>query len=109
MNNQAIKADAGKPKVSLVPTEIVYNIARIREYGNNKYPEGGKDNWKEVEPERYIDAAYRHLLKFIDDPESCDEESGYPHLWHLATNCAFLCELYKESFDDISGNKNASK
>ena len=51
MSNQTVKADAGKPKVSLVPPEIVYDIARIREYGNNKYPEGGKDNWKEVEPE----------------------------------------------------------
>lgn len=95
MNNQTIKADAGKPKVSLVPTEIVYNIARIREYGNNKYPEGGKDNWKQVEPERYIDAAYRHLLEFLKDPTSCDEESTYPHLWHLACNIAFLCELFK--------------
>lgn len=25
-----------------------------------------------------------------------DEESGLPHLWHLATNCAFLCELEKD-------------
>ena len=95
MNNQSIKADAGKPRVSLVPSEIIYNIARIREYGNNKYPEGGKDNWKGVEPERYIDAAYRHLLQFKDDPAGVDEESGFPHLWHLACNIAFLCEQFK--------------
>lgn len=25
-----------------------------------------------------------------------DEESGFPHLWHLACNIAFLCELDKE-------------
>ena len=93
MNNQKIKADAGKPKLSLVPPNIIVAIARIREYGNNKYPEGGKDNWKEVEPERYIDAAYRHLLACKDNIWELDEESGYPHLWHLACNVAFLCEL----------------
>lgn len=94
--NQKIKADKGKPKLSLVPTKIIYAIAAIREYGNNKYPEGGKDNWKEVEPERYRDAAFRHLLAYIKDPNGVDEESGLPHLWHLACNIAFLCELEGE-------------
>ena len=104
-NNQKAKADAGKPRVSLVPSQIVYDIARIREYGNKKYPEGEKDNWKIVEVERYRDAAYRHLLAYIDDPHGVDEESRLPHLWHLACNVAFLCELEKDSFgkeEDIS-------
>ena len=93
MNDQTIKADAGKPKVSLVPTQIIYAIAKVREYGNNKYPEGGPDNWKNVEIERYRDAAYRHLLEYIKDPHGYDKESGLPHLYHLACNVAFLCEL----------------
>ena len=93
MQDQKAKADAGKLRLSLVPTEIIRNIAVIREYGCKKYPEGGKDNWKSVEPERYRDAAYSHMLAYIDDPQSIDEESGYPHLWHLACNVAFLCEL----------------
>ena len=93
VNDQTIKADAGKPKLSLVPPNIIIAIARIREYGNNKYPEGGIDNWKGVEPQRYIDAAYRHLLACKDNIWSIDKESGYPHLWHLACNIAFLCEL----------------
>ena len=92
-NDQKAKADAGKPKVSLVPSAIIFAIARIREYGNNKYPDGGKDNWKRVDKERYRDAMYRHLLKYIDDPDAVDEESGFPHLWHLACNVAFLCEM----------------
>lgn len=95
-NDQTIKADAGKPKLSLVPPEIIRNIARVREYGNNKYPEGGKDNWKNVEPDRYRDALFRHLLAYLEDPTGVDEESGLPHLWHLSCNAAFLCELEKE-------------
>lgn len=93
--DQNAKQDAGKLKLTLVPTQIIRDIAVIREYGNNKYPEGGPDNWKQVEPERYRDAAFRHFLAYIDDPSSIDKESGYPHLWHLACNVAFLCEMEK--------------
>lgn len=91
--NQEAKADKGKPQCRLVPSEIVRCIARIREFGTNKY--GSADNWKNVEKERYIDAMYRHLLAYIDDNEGVDEESGLPHLWHLACNVAFLCEIDK--------------
>lgn len=97
-SDQKAKADAGKPRVSLVPSQIIFDIARIREYGNKKYPEGGKDNWKRVEVERYRDAAYRHLLAYIDDPHGVDEESGMPHLWHLACNVAFLCALEQDKY-----------
>lgn len=97
MSDQTIKADAGKPKLSLVPTEIIRQIARVREYGNKKYPEGGPDNWKKVEVERYRDATFRHLLRYIEDPTGVDEESGLPHLSHLACNVAFLCELEKDN------------
>jgi len=96
MNKQEAKADNGKAKLSLVPRQIIWDIAAIREYGNNKYPEGGPDNWKNVETERYRDALYRHFLLYLDDPHGVDEESGYPHLWHVACNVAFLCDLEKQ-------------
>ena len=99
INDQNIKADNGKPKLSLVPPEVIRDIARVREYGNNKYPEGGKDNWKNVEPERYRDALFRHLLAYLENPSGVDEESKLPHLWHLACNVAFLCELEKEQYN----------
>lgn len=87
------KQDYGKAKLSLVPRRIIWDVAAIREYGNNKYPDGGPDNWRGVEPERYRDAAYRHFLRYLDDPKGVDSESGFPHLWHLACNIAFLCEM----------------
>lgn len=95
------KQDFGKAKLSLVPRRIIWDVAAIREYGNNKYPDGGPDNWRGVEPERYRDAAYRHFLGYLDDPKSVDSESGFPHLWHLACNIAFLCEM-----EDIYLSKN---
>lgn len=97
MQNQTIKADAGKPRLSLVPTEIINAIAHVREFGNKKYND--PNSWRQVEPERYRDAAFRHLLKYINDPYGVDEESGLPHLWHLACNIAFLIELDKEVQD----------
>lgn len=105
MNNQKAKSDAGKPKLSLVPRRIIFDIARIREYGNDKYPEGGIDNWKQVEPERYQDAAFRHFLAYLDDPHGVDAESGLPHLWHLACNIAFLCELEDPIIEVIEREK----
>ena len=89
MNNQEVKADYGKPLVRLVPSEIVRCIARIREYGTAKYKD--PENWENVEVERYSDAMYRHMLSYIDDPNGLDEESGFPHLWHIDCNVAFLC------------------
>lgn len=91
--NQDIKADAGKPRLTLVPQQIIYDIAKVREYGVGKY--GSSEAWKDVEIERYRDAAYRHFLAYLEKPDGVDAESGLPHLSHLACNIAFLCELEK--------------
>lgn len=91
LNKQEAKADAGKPKLTLVPRKILFDIARVREYGTKKY--GDSENWKQVDKKRYMDAAFRHFCAYLDDPTGTDEESGLPHLWHLACNVAFLCEL----------------
>lgn len=93
INDQKAKADYGKEELTLVPRRIIHDICAIRMYGNKKYPEGGPDNWKQVEIERYRNAAYRHFLAYLDEPQGKDKESGFPHLWHLACNIAFLCEM----------------
>lgn len=91
MNDQTAKADQGKLRLTLVPRQIIREIARCRMYGSEKYKD--PDNWKRVEIERYRDAAFRHFLAYLDDPQGVDEESGLPHLSHLACNVAFLCEM----------------
>lgn len=87
------KDTAGKPKLSLVPPQIIFDIAEVREYGNKKYPSGGKDNWKNVDIDDYKDALLRHTLKYIQNPKSKDEESGIEHYKHMACNIAFICEM----------------
>jgi hypothetical protein len=103
-----MKYDSGKPKLTLVPTQILVDIARVREYGVEKYKD--PDNWKRVEIERYRDAAFRHFIAYINDPYGVDDESGLPHLSHLACNIAFLCELQKRKEmrswrDDAADNR----
>lgn len=90
---QEARADGGKQRPLLVPTSLLRAVMAIREYGCRKYSD--PDNWKRVEPERYKNAAYRHWLAYLDG-EWADQESGLPHLWHLACNIAFLIEMERE-------------
>lgn len=94
-NNQEIKADKGKPKISLVPLQILTDVARVREFALKKYKSA--NSWKNVEIERYRDAMLRHMIAYIENPKGVDSESGLPHLSHLACNVAFLCEMEKGS------------
>ena len=96
--NQQAKADAGKPILSLVPTEIIYEIEKVRSYGVKKYK--NPDNWKNVELERYHEALLRHTMAVWDDIGARDEESGLLHLSHIATNIAFILEMLKDKESD---------
>lgn len=88
--NREAKADAGKPRPTLVPVSLIRAVTAVREYGTEKYND--PENWRGVEPQRYRDALYRHWLAYLSG-ETYDAESGLPHLWHLACNAAFLIEL----------------
>ena len=96
--NQQAKADNGKPILSLVPKEIIFEIEKVRSYGNRKYH--SPDNWKQVEVERYHQALLRHTLAMWDDIYARDSESGLLHLSHIATNIAFILEMMKEAERD---------
>lgn len=89
--NQDAKADKGKYRPTIVPMQIIKDIAQVREYGLKKYKE--EDNWRRVEVRRYIDAIVRHYIEMLYDPFSKDDESGIEHYKHIACNVAFLCEL----------------
>ena len=88
-DDQSAKADKGKLELSLVNPRLVKAVAEVRMYGTEKY--GDSENWRKVEPKRYVDALYRHLLAYIEGNE-VDEESGLSHLSHMACNISFLLD-----------------
>nr|DAX67261.1 MAG TPA: hypothetical protein [Bacteriophage sp.] len=98
--DQSAKADKGKLELSLVNPELVKAVAEVRMYGTEKY--GDSENWRKVEPKRYVDALYRHLLAYIEGNE-VDEESGLSHLAHMACNISFLLnkEYLKEHESEV--------
>lgn len=93
------KDDRNKLRISLVPTQIIRAIAAVRMYGTKKYKD--PDNWLMIEPERYRDALLRHLLAYLDNPTAVDDESGLPHLYHVACNVAFLIDLEKDFWEPL--------
>lgn len=98
--DQSAKADKGKLELSLVNPELVKAVAEVRMYGTEKY--GDSENWRKVEPKRYVDALYRRLLAYIEGNE-VDEESGLSHLAHMACNISFLLdkEYLKEHESEV--------
>lgn len=99
------KLDKGKPQLCLVPRQMIFDVAEVREYGVKKY--GDPDNWKRVELERYRNALFRHFMAYLNDPEGVDAESGIAHYKHMACNMAFICELEKENRDGREEKGNA--
>lgn len=67
--NQQAKSDAGKPRLTMVPRKIIWDIAEVREYGTKKY--GCPENWKKVEIERYRDALFRHFMEISGKSVQC--------------------------------------
>jgi hypothetical protein len=88
------KLDAGKTRMSLVMGGFAKALTKVGEvgtFGANKYTDNG---WRDVNngTERYMDALYRHLLKFSQG-ERYDSDSGLEHLAHAAWNALAILEL----------------
>ena len=88
-----LKHDGGKARLDVVPPEIIEAVGAVMTHGIEKYGEG---SYKNVKPKRYRAALMRHICKWLKNPHGIDEDSGLPHLWHIACNVAFLLELDKE-------------
>lgn len=97
------KDSKGKLKLSDVPPELITAVAKIREYGNNKYAD--PDNWRRLSVSVFHEALLRHALAIWEDAYALDPESGLPALWHLACNAAFMCALMEEDLLDGNGGQ----
>lgn len=86
-----------KPPLHWVPLWALRGVARVFDYGAQKYAPG---NWiraaQEEDPtkalEDYLSAAERHWseIQEADDWASIDEESGLPHVDHLICSLIML-------------------
>ena len=80
MDNQTAKADAGKPKLTLVPRQIIYDIAEVREYGNKKY-----------------------IAYTTPSSETALIDCRYTHKYDFKKICVdFLLEWYGNNLDELS-------
>lgn len=87
MRNQQIKQDNGKLRMELIPPETLKALAEVLTYGANKY---SANSWQQVEPQRYLGALLRHLVEYMQDNSSVDDESKIKHIDHVLCNACFL-------------------
>jgi hypothetical protein len=83
------KYDEGKYQPTLLYPSFIRAVAKVRQYGINKY--GKSEDWRTTEPIRHFDALIRHVLAHMEG-EYTDKESGLPHLYHAAANIMFEIE-----------------
>lgn len=84
-----LKYDSGKPRMELLPTIALEEVAKVLTFGANKY---GAWNWAGgIVYSRLIGAALRHIFAWIRG-ENLDPESGLSHLAHAA--CCILMIIH---------------
>lgn len=95
----ALRYDAGKSRVDLIPPEFIEALGRHYGAGAKKYAER---NWeKGMSWSRCYASALRHMLAFWSG-EEFDEETGSPHVICAAWNMAALhwYKRYGKGTDD---------
>jgi hypothetical protein len=98
-DNLGQKNDAGKPRMDLIPPEMMFAIATILTYGAENKPYGPR-NWERgMDWGRVFAACMRHMWAWWGGKApttksflfgDLDIESGYSHLWHALACITFL-------------------
>jgi hypothetical protein len=100
-----------KVRLDLVPIHGKEAVARVREFGNKKYPQGGPFNYLNgtVTADSLVVAAQRHIDKHLKavhysevEESLYDDESGLLHIAHAA--CSLLMAIDILSEDKIFKN-----
>jgi hypothetical protein len=122
---RAKRYNSGKPRLDLLPLDLMSGLARVLEYGEGKY---GRNNWRQGAPAtEQVASLLRHLQPIMeclntDAKEGLhDTESGLPHVDHMLFNILSLrLALESEfnlprdpgipkSFDDVKLEVDTSK
>lgn len=96
---EALRYNGDKPRLSLLPSQPLIEIAKVMTVGAKKY---ATDNWRNGFEYRSIyDSLQRHLLAWLEG-EDLDKETGLSHLAHAGCNILFLLEqvIHRTGKDD---------
>lgn len=96
--------NTGKNRLDLVPVSLIEEVGKVLTHGVAKY---GERNWERGMKFTAVYASLlRHTIAWYKGKDT-DEETGLPHLAHMAANVAFLIQ-YAETcpeLDDRPGGK----
>lgn len=92
---RAKRFNTGKPRLDLLPLDMLTGLARVLEMGEKKY---GRNNWRKGAPAtEQLGSLLRHLQPISEvlnaDKNSdtlYDAESGLPHVDHILFNVISL-------------------
>lgn len=93
------KFDQDKPRMDLIDSEAMEELAKVLTFGAKKYAE---DNWRKgIKIRRLIGAGLRHMFAFLRGEDN-DEETGLSHIAHAMCCCMFIIWTLKhrEDLDD---------
>ena len=96
------KYDGEKPRMHLLPSKSMFEVAKVLTFGAEKYDE---HNWRKLEnlQNRYTSGALRHIFAH-NDGEQLDPESELSHLAH-----AICCLLFKLEIELENASKENQK
>ena len=81
-----LKKQGEKTEFTHFPIEIILEaLGKVTSYGAKKY---SPDNYKNEEVDSYINSFFRHFIAWKRGEKL--DESGFPHIYHMLTNIAFI-------------------
>lgn len=95
-SNYATRHNEGKPDMSLLPAEALYQMAYVAMDGVKEY---GRDNWRALWGEDTVNVCNASLMRHaaaMNEGILYDKKSGLPHAAHIMMNCAFILEYLKQ-------------
>ena len=87
LSEEAMRFNDGKVEWSLVDFKSIEPLARVLEFGAQKY---ARNNWKKgMDVTKMMESLLRHAFSFLSG-ETEDQESGITHIGHIMCNCMFI-------------------
>ncbi len=94
-----LKKQGEKTEFTHFPIEIILEaLGKVTSYGAKKY---SPDNYKNEEVDSYINSFFRHFIAWRRGEKL--DESGFPHIYHMLTNIAFILCI-EENKKDIQNH-----